>query len=97
MHLIATGANASVSAVCRALEVPRSTYYARRGRKPSERDVDTEKLDVEIKAVFKQHKGRYGSPRIHRAVRATRAVSRKRIAARMRVLNLRTQSDPDPE
>jgi putative transposase len=104
MHLIATGANASVSAVCRALEVPRSTYYARRGRKPSERDVDTEKLDVEIKAVFKEHKGRYGSPRIYRAVRATRAVSRKRIAARMRVLKLRarrpkrfrrtTESDP---
>jgi len=91
MHLIAAEANASVSAVCRVLEVPRSTYYARRDRKPSERQLDTQKLDVEIAATFQEHKGRYGSPRVHRVLRASRPVSRRRVATRMQALGLRAR------
>jgi len=91
MHLIATEAKASVTAVCKALGVPRSSYYARRTRKPSPRQLDTRQLDVEIAAIFEAHKGRYGSPRIHRVLRAKRPVSRKRIASRMRALGLRAR------
>jgi len=91
MHLIATEAKASVTAVCKALDVPRSSYYARRSRKPSQRDLDTQQLDVEIAAVFEEHKGRYGSPRVHRVVGAKRPVSRKRVASRMQALGLRAR------
>jgi transposase InsO family protein len=88
VHLVAAEANASVTAVCRVLDVPRSTAYARRAQGPSARQSDTDKLDVEIAATFREHKGRYGSPRVHRVLRARRPVSRKRIAARMRALGL---------
>jgi len=89
VFLVAQEANASVSAVCRALDVPRSTQYARRGREQSPREKATAKLDVDVAAVFKESKGRYGSPRVHRELRARgRRVGRKRVAARMRAQGL---------
>lgn len=92
VFLLADEAKASVSAVCRALDMPRSTVYSRRNRAPSERDKDTAQLDVAIKAEFNGSKRRYGSPRIHRALRrkGTR-VGRKRVAARMQALELRAR------
>jgi predicted RNase H-like HicB family nuclease len=65
VHLVAAEADAPVAAVCRVLDVPRSTAYARRAQEPSARQSDTDKLDVEIAATFREHKGRYGSPRVH--------------------------------
>ena len=84
MHHIATEANAPVAAVCRVLRVPRSTVYARRGRKPSTRERKRRELDVAVRAVFGKHRGRYGSPRVHQEVRRERPVSRTSIAASMR-------------
>lgn len=104
LRLIAAEVNAPVSAVCRALEVPRSTFYARRARQPSAAEIDNARLDVEIKAVFEEHRGRYGAPRIYRTLRRKRALSRKRVARRMQALGLKgrrpkrfrrtTQADP---
>ena len=50
--------------MCRILEVSRSGYYAWFGRVPSFRQLETRRLDMEIKAVYKAHKGRPGSPQI---------------------------------
>jgi transposase InsO family protein len=95
----------SVAAVCRVLGLARSTVYAQRSRRISARALDTAQLDVEIKAAHAESQRRYGSPRIHHALRRQgRAVGRRRVAERMRALGLcgkrpkrfrrTTQSDP---
>jgi putative transposase len=82
----------SVAAVCRALELARSSAYARRKRPQSRRAQDTAQLDVEVAAAHAESKQRYGSPRVHRALRRQgRRVSRKRVEARMRALGLRSK------
>jgi putative transposase len=79
----------SVAAVCRALKLPRSTFYARRSRPTSARAKDTACLDVEVTAIHQQSKKRYGSPRVHQQLRRQgRAAGRKRVATRMRALGL---------
>ena len=89
VHLLADETNTSVSAVCRALELPRSSVYARRNRIPSRRARDTAALDIEIAAAHAQSKKRYGSPRVHQQLqRQGRRVGRKRVEARMRAQGL---------
>jgi transposase InsO family protein len=89
---LAKEAKQPVARVCRALGVSRSTFYARRTRRPSARGRETAALDVELKAVFEEHKGRYGSPRVHHELQAQgRRTSRKRVAERMRELGLRAR------
>jgi putative transposase len=59
--------------------------YSRRVRPQSQRDKDTTALDVEIMAIHKESRGRYGSPRIfHELRRRGRRVGRKRVEKRMR-------------
>jgi hypothetical protein len=52
VHLLADETNTSVAAVCRALEIPRSTAYARRERRPGKRARETAALDVAVKAAM---------------------------------------------
>lgn len=74
-----------VSLICRLLGVSRSGYYAWRKRPPSERAKTDAKLVVQIREVFGRHKGRYGSPRIHDALKKKGVkVGRHRIARVMR-------------
>jgi putative transposase len=92
VHRLADETQSSVAAVCRVLELPRSTVYARRNRAPSERALKTAQLDVEVAAIHEESGKRYGSPRVHLALRRRgRRVSRKRIEARMRALGLRSK------
>jgi transposase InsO family protein len=92
VHLLAAETKTSVAAVCRALELPRSSVYERRSRQPSRRAQDTALLDVEVAAAHEESKQRYGSPRVHRALqRQGRRVSRKRVEARMKALGLRSK------
>lgn len=89
VYLLADETKSSVSSVCRALGVARSTAYARRNRLPSKRERQTVALDVAVKAVHAESDGRYGSPRVQRELRRQgRAVSRKRVAKRMKALGL---------
>ena len=89
---VAKEAEQSVAAVCRALGVSRSTLYARRARPACRRRQETAAIDVEVKAAFEEHRGRYGSPRIHRELReGGRRVSRKRVAERMKQLGLQAR------
>lgn len=81
-----------MAAVCRALELPRSTVYDQRNRPPSPRAKQTAQLDVEIAAVFKENKGRYGSPRVQKELkRRGKGVGRKRVAKRMQEMALRAR------
>jgi putative transposase len=79
----------SVAEVCELLEVPRSSYYERRGRAPSRRSLRNAVLAVHVYAVHHRSKRRYGSPRIVRALRKEGVhVSRKRVARLMREQSL---------
>ena len=55
--------------MCHVLEVSRSGYYDWLNRKPSKRQLENEKLKLEIAKIYWQHSGRYGSPRIYRELR----------------------------
>ena len=59
-----------VAALCRNLGVTPAGYYAWRGRPPSARAKAKAALAAEAGAAFAEAKGRYGSPRLHRALLA---------------------------
>jgi putative transposase len=61
-------ASIPVARACRVLEVSRSGYYQWLHAEPSERAIDDAVLAAEIKEVFHEHKGRYGAPRVRRAL-----------------------------
>jgi len=83
-----------VTALCKALQVSPSGYYAWRGRGPSNRQLEDARLSVEIAAVFKKSRGTYGSPRIHAELREggvdgqTRRIGRKRVERLMKASSL---------
>ena len=59
-------AHIPVALACRVLEVSRSGYYAWRDRGRSKRSKEDRQLRAEIRGIYKEHRARYGSPRIHR-------------------------------
>ena len=78
-----------VWAMCAALGVSRSGYYGWAGRPESARAAADRTLAAEIRAVHEGSRGRYGSPRVHAALRAHgRRVGRKRVARLMRGMGL---------
>lgn len=67
----------------------RSGYYDWLKREPSVRDRNDEKLKTQIKKVFDDSEGRYGSPRIWKVLcKQGYQVSRKRVARLMSELGL---------
>lgn len=78
--------------LCAFYGVSPAGYYAWRRRRPSahaERDRD---LTQRITRIFRQHRGRYGSPRIHQELQAAgQAVSRRRVERLMRQAGLRAR------
>jgi putative transposase len=78
--------------LCAAFGVSRSGYHRRQGQEqhPGPRRRRDQQLDQLIAAEFAASDGTYGSPRIHRALRALhQPVSRKRVARLMRERGLR--------
>lgn len=66
--------------LCEVLGVSKSGYYAWLSREPSERERENQQLLEKIKLIYAQHKGRYGSPRIHAALKQVgEDVSRGRV------------------
>lgn len=80
--------------LCEVLGVPPGSYYAWRNRPVCGRTRGNAVLDVHIQAVFAEHKGRYGSPRIAEELRHGhgKTCGDNRVAARMRVLVLGLQA-----
>jgi putative transposase len=74
-----------VTILCSVLEVSTSGYYAWRIRPRAARAREDDQLAAEIAVAHRRSRGIYGSPRIHRDLRAAgRRVSRKRVARVMR-------------
>ena len=78
-----------VTLMCEALEVSRSGYHAWAARKPSARDLEDERLAVEIRAIYAANDANYGAPRITRELRAQGwEVNEKRVTRMMRAQGL---------
>lgn len=70
--------------MCRALGLSRSGLHAFESREPSRRQLDQQRLDVLVAALFAELGGHYGAPRIERELRRRgHCTSRKRVAASM--------------
>lgn len=79
-----------VRLMCRALGVSPSGYHAWRGRPESAWSAANRQLLADVRRLHAQHRGRYGSPRIHAALRAEGGTaSRGRIERLMRRHGLR--------
>lgn len=82
-----------ITVMCRLLEITRSGYYSWLGRGPSSRRKADVELSMKISRLYQQHNQRYGSPRIHRALRQMSIrCSRKRVARLMQEAHLRAKS-----
>ena len=78
--------------MCRVLAVSTSGYYDWRGRAESRRQKEHRRLVVEIKAIHKESRQSYGSPRIHDELKDRgRRCGRKRVARLMRLHGLRAK------
>ena len=74
-----------VEVQCDVLGVSRSGYYAWKDRPAAPRAAEDAELVVEIKAAHKAGRGNYGSPRVHRELRAKgRRIGKKRVERLMR-------------
>lgn len=81
-----------VHRLCRLLSLSRSGYYAWSHRRPSKQRTDNERLEQEIRRVYTQGRGEYGSPTICDILREEgNRVNHKRIARLMRQMGLRSK------
>ena len=81
-----------VRLMCRVLVVSRAGFYAWLDRTPSRRAHTDARLRVAIRAIHAESRRTYGSPRIHRELRAQgQRHGRKRIARLMRHEGLRAK------
>jgi putative transposase len=79
-----------VRLMCRVLRVSASGYYAWRSRPESHRAIANRRLLQEVHRLHAQHQGRYGSPRMHAALRAQgHRISRGRVERLMRQHGIR--------
>ncbi|MFC2084419.1 IS3 family transposase [Bacteroidota bacterium] len=75
----------STRVLCELMKVSKSSYYKYLRRKPSRREESNKKILKEIKKIYQESKGRYGSPRITVAInRRGIKCDRKRIARIMK-------------
>jgi putative transposase len=82
-----------VAALCRNLQVSRAGFYAWNGRPLSRRTVVNHAALVHIRAIYRQHKKRYGSPRVCKALRAGGIkIGRHRVARLMSDDGLRAKA-----
>ena len=81
-----------ITTMCRVLRVSKAGYYAWANRAPSARTQETQALLTQITVVHRASQRRYGSPRVHRELRALgRHVGRKRVEHVMRQHGLRAK------
>jgi len=78
-----------VSALCDALGVGRSAYYAWRQASPTDRDRQDNRLRPQVRSIFWEHKRRYGARRIAEELEARgEACSRRRVRRLMNEMGL---------
>ena len=83
-----------LSVVCWVLNVTQSGFHAWRGRAPSKRAQERDRLSGNIRKVFDAHRGRYGAPRIYRVLCEHDGYtgSLNRIQTLMRAMKLRAKA-----
>jgi len=82
-----------VTLMCEVLEVKRSGYYSWRNREVSQQKQANRKLDIHIQAIFEEHRGRYGSPRLTKELNARDlSCSETRVERRMKSLGLKAKA-----
>ncbi len=75
--------------MCRVLRVSESGYYAWRKRRPSQRQMENERLKEQIHQVFRQGRQVYGSPRVHAELQAQGgSIGKHRVARLMQQAGL---------
>ncbi len=80
---------------CLVLGVSRSGFYAWKGRPLAARAQQDVALIAEIKVAVKAGRGNYGSPRVHRELRANgRGVGKKRVERLMRQEGITARRKP---
>ncbi len=81
-----------MKALCQALQVSRSGYYAWLKRKPSQRARQNRQLLEKIQKAYEQSRKAYGSPRIYRVLRREGVIcGRNRVARLMREMGVKAQ------
>ena len=81
-----------VALMCRVLKVSRAGYYAWSKRPASQHLQEDQRLGLEVAAIYRQTRGRYGSPRVHAELRERgRRTGRKRVARLMQTAGLRAR------
>lgn len=79
----------NIKKACRTLNVSRAGYYKYLNHKPSNTDIENKVLSKEIKQIFEEHKGRYGSIRIAKVLDQKGIhINRKRVSRLMRNIKL---------
>lgn len=77
--------------MCKCLGIHHSVYYYHQNHQTNSYKIANQKLDVEIKKIYDESKGRYGSPKIKKVLESKGiTVSQKRVARRMKFLELRS-------
>jgi transposase InsO family protein len=77
--------------MCKVFKISRSSYYDWLNRAPSQRALERIKIKQEIDILYKQSKGRYGSPKIANELRDRGwRISRPRVARIMRSEGIRS-------
>ena len=77
--------------MCKCLNIHHSVYYYHCNHQDNIYKIANQKIDVEIKKIYDESKGRYGSPKITKVLESKGIkVSQKRVARRMKFLNLRS-------
>lgn len=76
--------------MCDVFDVSSSGFYDWLSRSPSKQRLANRRLDLKIKAVYDEHKQRYGEPRITRQLRQQgETCSHARVARRMKAMGLK--------
>lgn len=79
--------------MCRVFSVSKSGYYAWLKRPVSRRKTEDEALSAQIKKIYEESKGEYGSPKVHGALLSDGIrCGRKRVARLMRKDGLRAKT-----
>lgn len=82
--------------MCKVFKVSRSGFYEWLNRKPSRRAMENRKITDQLKLLYEQSKGRYGSPKLCVELRDRGfKVSRPRVARLMRSEGIRSIIRPD--
>ena len=82
-----------VAVMCHVLRVTASGFYARCDRPESARVKRARELTEEIRVVHQEHRRVYGSPKVHRELRARgRTVNRKTVARLMKAAGIRART-----